>query len=213
MKKVLSNKTVWVDEKGEYHRDGDLPASIFDSGKLHREGDRPAWEYNGDKVWYKNGVRHREGDKPAQEFLNGDRVWSKNGLVHREAVDEHGDPLPAVISSKFTKWVRNGVFSNPGYDWVAKLSNGTKGYYRTSELHFDNGVIHTLKDGVHTDRVINPKQDEKTENEELKCGVCIENKKCIVFNCGHITCFACSKRLDTCPTCRVKITTKTRVYI
>jgi hypothetical protein len=198
MKKVVADGTVWLDKNGDCHRDDDLPAMICDNGKLH---------------WFQHGKRHRDGDKPAYEY-NGDRIWCKDGLIHREMVDEQGNPLPAIISPRWTKWVRNGAFSNPGHDWVAKLPDGTKGYYKNSELHFENGVIHTLKDGVTTDRIINPVQDEQTHNEELKCSICMENKKCIVFNCGHLcSCHACSERLDICPVCRVKISSKMRVYI
>lgn len=198
-KKVCNDKVAWVDENGQYHREGDLPAIMRD---------------NGTREWCVHGKRHRDGDKPAVDRANGDRLWKKNDIVHREAVDEQGAPLPAIIADDCSKWIRNGEFSNPGHDWVAKLADGTKGYYRDSALHFDNGVIYTLTEGIFTDRIIRPVEDEKTQVEELKCGVCMDNKRCIVFNCGHFcTCDTCSQRLDTCPVCRVKIITKTRIYL
>jgi hypothetical protein len=200
-KRVFEDRTVWVDENGQYHREGDLPAVMLD---------------NGGRQWWMHGKVHRDGDKPAVEQANGTRVWYINDVVHREALDEQGAPLPSIIDDrwKWAKWVRNGVFSNPGHDWVAKLADGTKGYYRNSELHFDNGVIHILTEGIFTDRIIRPVEDEKTQVEELKCGVCLDNKRCIAFNCGHFcTCNACSQELDTCPVCRVKIITKTRIYL
>lgn len=51
---------------------------------IHRENDLPAIEYNnGDKIWYKNGVKHREG-KPAVIFADGHQEWWFKGELHRE---------------------------------------------------------------------------------------------------------------------------------
>ena len=65
-----------IDEFGTIHY-------CNDKGQLHRENG-PAMEHaNGDKWWYKNGLRHRE-DGPAVEFANCYKAWYKNGLRHRE---------------------------------------------------------------------------------------------------------------------------------
>jgi len=48
--------------------------------ELHRLNDKPAVEYpDGEKEWYKNGLRHRENDKPAVERPNGKKEWYING--------------------------------------------------------------------------------------------------------------------------------------
>jgi hypothetical protein len=199
MYRVYKDEVAWFDEDDNLHREGDLPAIVRNDGT---------------RGWFRHGKAHRDGDKPAVERADGSRAWWVNDVVHREAVDEQGEPLPAIICKSGTKWVRNGVFSNPGHDWVAKLPDGTKGYYRDSALHFDNGEIHTLRDDVFTYEIIRPVDDEKSSIEELKCTVCMENKRCIAFNCGHfVTCASCSQRLNTCPMCRVKISTKTRIYM
>ena len=57
----------FYNEKGQLHRDNDLPAIIRVSGtqlwyqndKLHRDNDMPAIvRANGNKHWYKNGIRY-----------------------------------------------------------------------------------------------------------------------------------------------------------
>jgi hypothetical protein len=199
MGQVYNDAVIWRDEDGKLHREGDLPAVIRNDGT---------------RGWYKHGKVHRDGDMPAIEHPNGNRVWWVNDVIHREATDEQGEPLPAIIHKNYSKWVRNGGFLNPGHDWVAKLTDGTKGRYIDSALYFENGVIITIKDGLVTDKIIHPIKDEKTQNEELKCTVCMENKRCIAFNCGHFcVCNGCSSELDTCPMCRVPIETKTRIYL
>jgi hypothetical protein len=232
-KKVMSYGTVWVDANGKYHRDGDLPAVMLDDGNLywyqhglyHREGDKPAVVYStGAQFWYKNGGLHRDGDKPAQvwpdgaqKWYDGAQAWHKGGKIHRDTLDENGAPLPATIVRGYKKWIRNGVFSNPGSEWVAMLSDGTKGYYvpEQNRLRFDNGEEHVLdEDGVTTKRIIPPSNDEVASSEELKCPICMENKKCIAFDCNHLcSCNACARDLDTCPMCRAKIKTKTRLFL
>lgn len=94
---------LWKDKSGKLHRDGDLPAIIWDDGRhdhykhgnLHRDGDKPAIYYsNGESpfvAYVKNNKRHRDGNKPAiiredhyEYWVNGKRILTvkhKNGVV------------------------------------------------------------------------------------------------------------------------------------
>ena len=45
------------------------------------------------------------------------------------------------------------------------------------------------------------------------CDICIENPKCIAFQCGHLTCEDCSRRLAQCPNCRADITGRIKLYL
>ena len=76
-------------EKGELHRENDLPAVEYGNankiwyvnGKCHRDGGLPAYEgLDGDKEWYVNGKRHRTGGLPAVDRVNGDKLWYINGI-------------------------------------------------------------------------------------------------------------------------------------
>jgi len=89
----------YFDEKGDYHRDDDLPAveyadgskEWYQHGKYHRDNDLPAIKYlNGTKEWYQHGKRHRDNDLPAIERANGTKEWYQHGKCHRE------NDLPAV---------------------------------------------------------------------------------------------------------------------
>jgi hypothetical protein len=57
------------------HRDGDLPAVIWDRGH---------------SSWYRDSDLHRDGDQPATVYANGRREWAQEGSLHR-------DGGPAVI--------------------------------------------------------------------------------------------------------------------
>ena len=47
---------------------------------------------------------------------------------------------------------------------------------------------------------------EKTEEENIQCNICMENKKNAVLKpCGHTYCVACAKKLKECAVCRKKI--------
>ena len=51
---------------------------------------------------------------------------------------------------------------------------------------------------------------ERPEKERHECIICLEARpEVVLIDCGHLqVCQACSKLLDSCPTCRTPITTK-----
>jgi ribosomal protein L25 (general stress protein Ctc) len=71
------------------HRNSDKPAITSSmhyewwvNGLRHRDGDLPAVVYNnGYSAWYKNGVRHRSGGKPAIIYTNGNSTYWENGSL------------------------------------------------------------------------------------------------------------------------------------
>lgn len=77
----------WLNEAGLPHRDGDLPAVL----------------YNGDQEWFQNGKLHRENG-PAKITKDGLEVWFKEGGVHRAPEDG-----PAILRPDGTRewWVNN----------------------------------------------------------------------------------------------------------
>ncbi len=57
-----------------------------------------------------------------------------------------------------------------------------------------------------------------TDDENLKCPVCLENKKNAVIDCGHMMCIPCCRPYalvenPTCPTCRWKMTKVIKCFI
>jgi len=69
MKKIKNKECeFWLNDKGEFHRDDDLPAFTYTSDLR-----------KGDKFWYKNGVFHRLAG-PAVEYTNDKiNIWYING--------------------------------------------------------------------------------------------------------------------------------------
>lgn len=107
----------------------------YKDGMRHREGDLPAVIYNtneGHKEWCKNGLLHRDGDLPAVERGNY-KAWYKNGLLHRE-----GD-LPAVVDSDRQIWCVNGVVHREG-DLPAKIGRNIQLWYKQGKHHRENGL-------------------------------------------------------------------------
>lgn len=47
----------------------------------------------------------------------------------------------------------------------------------------------------------------------MQCGICFDNTKDAVFNCGHLACFGCAEKLNTCHICRQPITTRIKMYL
>ena len=85
----------WYDIAGHRHRDGDLPAAIYDGGA---------------KVWYKHGVKHRDTDNPALIWPSGKKEWYKDGKLHRDR--KLG---PAVINADGSKewWLKGREVKDP----------------------------------------------------------------------------------------------------
>ena len=46
-----------------------------------------------------------------------------------------------------------------------------------------------------------------------ECAVCLSAGRDTALNCGHVVCAACAARLTSCPLCRQKVRTRTRVFI
>ena len=72
-------------KKGEYHRDGDLPAVVYP---------------NGDAWYFFNGRCHRDGDRPAVVCTNGCKYWFRDGEQYRA---EHNHATTFVVKNSSLK--------------------------------------------------------------------------------------------------------------
>lgn len=102
---ILGKKALWLDDNGETHREGDLPAEIWNNGnliwcrhgKLHRQNDLPAVVLaDGLRAWFENDEYHRENDLPACIYPDGVQIWYYRGLYHRS------NGFPAVTRTNGT---------------------------------------------------------------------------------------------------------------
>ncbi|PNH10944.1 Acyl-CoA-binding domain-containing protein 4 [Tetrabaena socialis] len=53
---------------------------------------------------------------------------------------------------------------------------------------------------------------QRSTAEQAQCAVCMEEPKAVVFNCGHQSCEPCSRKLTSCPFCRVAIAARIRLF-
>jgi hypothetical protein len=120
---VYEDKTIWFNEKGQYHRE-DGPAIEYVNGtkewfindRRHRE-DGPARIYSNGKVWYKRDKLHRDNG-PAIEDASGSKYWYKNGELHRE----DGPALECVNGTK--EWyLNNKKYTEEEYNKKMKKSS------------------------------------------------------------------------------------------
>ena len=111
---VFEPDNIAVYDDNEYlHSYGGKPAYVGRDGtkKWYKHGElNDPWDGvpavlcgNGDKYFYRDGLKHRDGGLPAVECRKHQEYWV-NGERHRE------DGLPAVIIGKYTEYWVNGKF-------------------------------------------------------------------------------------------------------
>jgi len=63
--------------------------------------------------------------------------------------------------------------------------------------------------------VSNDESDDMDDKPDMKCCVCLDKNKNIIFNdCGHVcVCETCSAKVSKCPICRKVIITKKKAFI
>ncbi|MCL7036948.1 hypothetical protein MKW94_016889 [Papaver nudicaule] len=49
-------------------------------------------------------------------------------------------------------------------------------------------------------------------HDEVTCPICLENRRDLVFGCGHLTCQECGSELSLCPICRTPITVRIKLF-
>ena len=85
---------------------------------------------NGEREWYRNGLRHRDDDLPAMKRYCGTLIWFKNGLIHRE------NGQPAVIRASGTcEWHKNGQFHRDDDLPAIERSDGVREWIRNGMRH------------------------------------------------------------------------------
>jgi len=89
--KVDNYRTQWFNEKGQLHREDDLPANETKDGFY--------------KAWHKEGKLHRVGN-PARVWSNGNNEWYIEGDLHREdgpAIEYEGSKEYWLNAKRLTK--------------------------------------------------------------------------------------------------------------
>lgn len=139
---VVHRDTTWI----EYlvgkkpHRDGNLPAIIFDDGaqywcqygKYHRNNDKPAIVFKEIQCWYQQGLLHRDEDKPAEIYSHGTQKWYYRGLYHRD-----NDRPAAIYAHGTVFWYQHGQVHRDNDRPAITWKSGTQAWYCCDELRRD----------------------------------------------------------------------------
>jgi len=166
--------------------------------------------------------------KGIYRFANGDSYdgkW-KDDLMNGRGIYNYSNR--DVYYGEFVNGHREGDglynFSN-GDVYDGKFVNGKKEgrgvYTRANGTVYHNGywindmALREAAVSVAAVSVVSKKveKDEVCIQGDKSCVVCLENKRKVIYNCGHyICCHTCSSKIDKCPTCRAKITSKMPVF-
>jgi hypothetical protein len=235
----------WETKSGVLHREGDEPAVITKEGerqwwykrKLHREGDKPAVvRPDGFKEWWKHGLRYREGGAHTVELADGTMIWKITGRSGATLI--HRDGEPAIIRPNGDRewWTYNErikVIKGDGTIMLYHNSrlhcskgpaiiypDGTEKWYLYGKFHRGGGepaISHPdgRKEWYHHGKQVGIEEDVRTSIEHEQCKICMDNKRCVLFNpCGHIVaCNSCSRNLSACPLCRKVVTKRINAFI
>lgn len=123
----------YLNEFGQLHREGDLPAEInhlgtffYKNGALHRDNE-PAFINSHQEIYFQNGIRHREGDLPAAiHFIkNKDGTKEVTAQEYYKKDILHRDNGPALIwSSGSYQHYNNGLLHNENGPACHYVENG-----------------------------------------------------------------------------------------
>jgi hypothetical protein len=191
---------------GVLHRDGE-PAIV---GYLPGNETNPKFE-----IYVQNGIVYRpvpageDVDKYPSMTFHGARFWhSSEGAILR-AIGVSGEGVinerttvtfPSETIMRFDSRGFIGGGKHPGFEnerlmefWVGSWC------IRTVNL------LHVVRNPTVT--------DTPASTPEEACGVCLVNKKIIAFGpCGHVWCRECASKVQACPYCSAKITSRLRIY-
>jgi hypothetical protein len=141
-----------VEILGDHKTDNKTHKSITNKIKITKVIDRKELmkyfnglhSYQGNNVWYVNGVIHREGNEPAIITSDGTRQWIQNGKFHSDAMH------PAIQHANGDKiWLNNGKYHSYN-DQPALITNVTKQWYKDGVLHRSNDMPAIIRsDGTH----------------------------------------------------------------
>lgn len=148
--------------------------------------------------------------------INGDYCKDGNGAnlsvsarnnfsSSSSVVISNGDPPVQMVNKKITKWINgSNVGSNNQYHFHSTSSSSKKSNSK-EDKHVK--MIETLT-GI---------KDEPEENEDKACIICLDNARVVAPQCNHFQfCGTCVLELvekgGSCPTCRNKITSVSRIY-
>ena len=82
-----------------------------------------------------------------------------------------------------------------------------------TELESENRRLKEIVDDVTAQVVAQPSPKIRTE---LECNICLDEcvEDCLVFApCGHYACGNCAHQLTNCQTCRIRITSKIKLFL
>jgi len=174
----------------------------------------------------KMGTRYYNGIKVARDENRAIMYWTLSAdQGNSEAQYElgscylNGDSVEQNIEKTIMYWTlsANQGNSEAQYELASCYSDGDgveqdmEQAIRLYTLSANQGHRYAIKE---LDSIRRRHTDVKTSVLHEQCSICMDNKKCVAFDCGHVcTCFACATQVRQCPLCRMHINQRKVVYI
>lgn len=138
---VRDDLLMWVNSKGQLHRDGDKPAQIdpgrfyawYQNGKIYREGDKPTVIQRSHLEWRNDKGLHRDFDRPAVIDEDGYKEWWKNGDPYF--------PIESIVKS---------ILHNPKIKLIKKYFQQVPQSVIESDIFIDT-IVKVLTDNLDSD--------------------------------------------------------------
>lgn len=128
-------------------------------------------------------------------------IQEENGRLEN-AIDTVLDQV--VIASKNLDGLRYSILKRK-----ADLRESKKAFRKVvqdlNQFHPIDDIIKRIGLGRRSDRL-------DQASEERKCNICLDQKKEIIFQCGHQACSSCSLRIQHCHVCRSTIQQRIKFY-
>jgi hypothetical protein len=198
----------------------------YEHGVIHRD-DKPAVTigWTGDvniplvEIYVQNGLVHRpvpaganSEDYPSIIYhLKRVSFWHSEGTLVRA----RQSTSVGVVRARERKWVDaviDNVQNTVTADYGEVFHFNERGFFKQIDLKYH---IEFWSEDLST-RLIRRHLhlDTPAPTPAEACDVCLDNKKIIAFGpCGHVWCNSCASKVDTCPLCNARITSRLRIYI
>jgi len=122
--------------------------------------------------------------------------------------------VQSTLNSKKNKTIKELETVNNSIENLKLFHNELKD--KNKELQKENSILldNIKKFKINSEELISKIKKHGNIICALECSICMDNiSDNILLPCGHLFCSNCLNQLKECPTCRIHILSKRRLYI
>lgn len=122
--------------------------------------------------------------------------------------------VQSTLNNKKNKKIKELETVNNSIENLKLFNNELKD--KNKELQKENTILlnNIKKFKINSEELISKIKKHGNIISSLECSICMDNiSDNILLPCGHLFCSNCLNQLKECPTCRIHILSKRRLYI